>query len=249
MKLATAALKAFLAAVLYPLFVTLTRHMSRQGLILHAYYFPEGSKFYFSNTLAAAKDVTIVSNANPALATAVGHGYSDNDEVLFTSGWEDATDTIFRVDQQSVDTVLVQGLDTSDTDWYAAGGGVGTMQKLSGWTEIPQVLNISADGGGPRFTNVEPLAKRNAIAVPTGFDPMRVTLTLGHDASLAAYQTMVGITRTLNKVGFKIVVTGGAVGYGYGYLATGEMPNMTRGQANSVQASITLLGRFMSYST
>lgn len=249
MKSALVALKAFLAASFYLLFEILTRHMGRQGLILHAYYFPEGSKFYFSNTLAAAKAVTIVSNANPALATAIAHGYVDSDEALFTSGWEDATDTIFRVDQQSVDTVLITGLDSSNTNWYAAGAGIGTMQKLSGWTEIPQVLNISADGGGPRFTNVEPLAKRNAIAVPTGFDPMRVTLTLGHDASLAAYQTMVGITRTLNKVGFKIVVTGGAVGYGYGYLATSEMPNMTRGQANSVQASIALLGRFMSYAT
>jgi hypothetical protein len=68
-----------------------------------AYYFAEGSKFYFSETFAASKTITILTNANPALATATSHGYADNDEVLLTSGWEDATDTIYRVDGHGCD--------------------------------------------------------------------------------------------------------------------------------------------------
>ena len=64
-----------------------------------AYYFPEGSKFYFSTTFAAAKTITALTNANPAVATSVAHGYADDDELLLTSGWEDATDSVFRADQ------------------------------------------------------------------------------------------------------------------------------------------------------
>lgn len=212
-----------------------------------AYYFAEGSKFYFSTTFAAAKTVTILSNANPALATATAHGYSDDDEVLLTSGWEDATDTVYRVDEQSTDTFLVTGLNSSDTDWYASGTGTGTTEKLSSWTEIPQVLNITSSGGDARFTNVEPLAKRNSLAVPTGFNPSTITLTLGHDPSLAAYQTMLDISRTLTKVAFKVVISGGGTGYGYGYLSVSEMPQLARNQANQVQAAIGLLGRFITY--
>ena len=51
-----------------------------------SYNSPEGSKFYFSTTFAAAKTVTAASNANPAVLTSVAHGYSDGDEFLFTSG-------------------------------------------------------------------------------------------------------------------------------------------------------------------
>ena len=212
-----------------------------------AYYFAEGSKFYFSETFAASKTVTILTNADPALATATSHGYSDLDEVLLTSGWEDATDTVFRVDQQSADTFQILGLNSTDTDWYAAGTGIGGTQKISSWVEIPQVLNVTSSGGDARFTPVEPLAKRNSISVPTGFNASTITMTLGHDPSLAAYVQMVDISRTLTPVAFKVVISGGGVGYGYGYMSVSEMPQLARNQPNQVQAAIGLLGRFITY--
>ena len=214
-----------------------------------AYYFAEGSKFYFSTTFASAKTVTALSNANPAVATSTAHGYADNDEILLSSGWEDATDNIYRADQLTADTFSLLGLNTLDTTWYAAGTGTGSAYKVSNWTEIPQVLNITSSGGDARFTNVEPLARRNSIAVPTGFNPATLTLTLGHDPSQAAYQTMLDISRTLRKVAIKVAIVGGGTGYGYGYLSVSEMPQMQRNQANQVQAAIALLGRFMTYSS
>ena len=49
-----------------------------------AYYFPEGSKFYFSKTFAAAKTISAITNANPAVATSTSHGYVNGDEILLT---------------------------------------------------------------------------------------------------------------------------------------------------------------------
>lgn len=212
-----------------------------------AYYFPEGSKFYFSQTLAAAKNVTAVTNASPAVATSTAHGYSDGNEVLFTSGWEDATDTVFKVDQLTADTFGLLGLNSADTAFYPAGTGTGTAQLVSNWVEIPQVLGISTSGGDARFTTISPLAKRNDINVPTGFNAMSMTLTLGHDPANANYQTMVDIARSLRKCAFKMVLAGGATGYGYGYMNVSESPTLNRNQANQVTAALTFLGRFMSY--
>lgn len=212
-----------------------------------AYYFPEGSKFYFSNTLAAAKNITALSNANPAVATSVAHGYVDGDEVLLTSGWEDATDSVVKVDQLTADTFELEGMNTLDLNFYPAGSGVGTAQKISTWVEIPQVLGISTQGGDARFTTISPLAKRNDINVPTGFNAMSINVTLGHDPANANYQQMVDISRTLSKVAFKMVLSGGAVAYGYGYMSVSESPQLNRNQANQVNAAITLLGRFVSY--
>ena len=212
-----------------------------------AYYFPEGSKFYFSKTFAAAKAISAITNAAPAVATATAHGYVDGDEILLTSGWEDATDTVYRVDQLTADTFKIEGLNTTNTNFYPTGSGAGEARKVSTWVEMPQVLNISTSGGDARFTTISPLAKRNDINVPTGFNAMSISITLGHDPSNANYQQMLDISRTLEKVAFKMVLSGGAVGYGYGYMNVAEAPQLNRNQANQVNASITLLGRFMSY--
>lgn len=213
-----------------------------------SYFFPEGSKFQFSTTLASAVTVSAASNANPAvLTTSAAHGYATDDEFLFTSGWEDATNSIFRANNLTATTLGVKGLNTTSTTFYAAGGGTGTIQKVTGWTDIPQVLSISTSGGDPKFTTVTPLASRNAMNIPTGFNPSSITLTLGHDPSLAAYQTMLDLSRTLSKVAIKMILGGGAVTYGYGYINVAETPAISSGQVNQVQAAITILGRTISY--
>lgn len=213
-----------------------------------AYYFPEGSSIQFSNTLASAKTITAVSNANPAVLTCTAHGYTTGDEVLFTSGWEDATDTVYKVTVIDANSFSLQGLNTSNTSYYPAGSGTGTTQELSAWSAVPQVLNISTSGGDARFTTVSPLAKRNDINVPTGFNALSMTLTLGHDPSNATYQTMLDISRTLSKVAMKLVLSGGGTMYGYGYMSVAEAPTLSRNQANQVNAALTMLGRAISYS-
>ena len=212
-----------------------------------AYYFAEGSSIQFSNTLASAKTVSAVTNANPPVCTSTAHGYVTNDEVLFTSGWEDATDSVYKITVLTADTFSVTGLDTTNTSYFASGSGVGTAQKLSTWLDIPQVLTVSSSGGDARFTDISPLAKRNSIKVPTGFNATAMTLTLGHDASQANYITMLGISRNLSKVAIKQVISGGAVTYGYGYMSVSENPKLNVNQANTVDAALTILGRTVSY--
>lgn len=214
-----------------------------------AYAFPEGSKFFFSDTFGTAKTITAMTNDDPAEATSAAHGLTNGDEILLISDWEDASDSVFKISNVSTDTFKIDGLNTSDTNWFAPGSGKGTAQKVSAWVEIPQVLTIATSGGDPRFTTISPLARRNSINVPTGFNPQTITLTLGHDAANANYQKMLDISRTLRKVAFKMVLSGGVSSYGYGHLAVSELPQLNVNQANQVQASFTLLGRSISYAS
>jgi len=212
-----------------------------------AYAFPEGSAFYFSSTFASAKTVSALTNASPAVATATSHGYTTNDEILLTSGWEDATDSAYKITVSDANTFSVGGLVSTDTSFFPTGSGTGTAQKISGWTAIPQVLTIATSGGDPRFTTISPLAKRNSINVPTGFNATSITLSLGHDPSNANFQTMLTLSRSLTKVAFKMVLSGGGTTYGYGYMAVSEVPSLNIGQANAVTASLSLLSRSISY--
>ena len=212
-----------------------------------AFNFPEGSSQQFSQTFASAKTITAVSNANPAVLTSVSHGYTTGDEVLFTSGWEDATNTVYKINVLTADTFSVLGLNSVNTNFYPVGAGVGTTQKISGWTAIPQVITIDTSGGGPRFTDVQLLSSRNAIKVPTGFEATTTTLSLAHDATLAGYVTMLDISRSLTKVAFKQVLGSGAITYGYGYLATSESPKLNANNVNTVHSVTAPLGRAISY--
>lgn len=211
-----------------------------------AYNFPEGSKFQFSTTFAAAKTVTAASNANPTVLTSVTHGFTTGDEFLFTSGWEDATNSIFKANVLTADTLNALGLNTTNTSFFSTGTGTGTMQKISGWTDIPQVLTISNSGGDARFTTVQPLASRNGIQIPTGFNAASTTLTLAHDPALANYQTMLDISRSITKVAFRIVGSAGT-SYGYGYMSVSEVPQKQAGQVDQVTCAISMLGRTISY--
>lgn len=212
-----------------------------------AYGFPEGSSQQFSQTFASAKTITAITNANPAVATSVAHGFTTGDEILITSGWEDATDSVFKITVLTADTFSVLGLDSSNTGFFPVGTGAGTAQKISGWTAIPQVLTISASGGDARFTDVNLLSKRNGIKIPTGFNATSVTLSLAHDANQAGYITMLGISRNLSKVAFKQVISGGSVTYGYGYMSVSEFPKLNSNSVNTVDAAMTILGRSVSY--
>lgn len=212
-----------------------------------SYYLPEGSKIYMSSGFDAAKTVSAVTNANPAVATSTSHGFSNNDELLFTSGWEDATDSVWRAGGVATNTFNVTGLDASDTSWFPVSGGVGTVQKVSGWTELTQWLDIQSQGGDARLVNVEPLGRRNAISMPAGFNAQSITLTFGHDIASASQLAMIAASRGLQKRAFKAVIAGGMTGYFYGNISLSEMPQMQRGQVLRVQASISVLGRFVSY--
>lgn len=247
MKATLLALKDLLVAALYPLFVVLTRHMQRSGLILQAYKVPEGSLFQFSSTFAATKAITAITNADPATVTSVAHGYVDGDLVMVQSGWEDLQDSVVKINQTAADTYEMVDINTVSTTLNPAGSGVGTTSLISSWQTIPQVLTIGSQGGDPAYTDVEPLSKRQGFKIPVGFNAAAIELTLGHDASNAVYKTMLGLSRAGTKVAFRMLLSGGEQTLGYGYLAVSEVPNLTRRQVNSVKCSITFLGRTVSY--
>ena len=98
----------------------------------------------------------------------MGHGFVDDDELLFTSGWEDASDTIWKSRPADRRHAQLLSLDTADTQWYPAGAAL-APEEGDELVEIGQVLDIQPQGGGARTMDINPLSKRNGIKMPTGF--------------------------------------------------------------------------------
>jgi hypothetical protein len=213
-----------------------------------AYYFPPGTKYFYSNTLAAAKTISAVTNANPAVASSVAHGYADADPVFFASGWQDADSTVFEVDQLSTDTFSFLGLNATDTNIYSTGSGGGSTQKISSWVEIPQILTASTSGGGIKYGTISPLGSRQDTKQPIGFEAIGVDLKLGYDPVNATIQAMQALTRVNGKVALKLVLPGGGRVYGYGNIACSEFPEIgSKESPLQISVGIGFDGRAISY--
>ncbi|MDR2213949.1 MAG: phage tail protein [Pseudomonadales bacterium] len=214
-----------------------------------SYSFADGSRFLLGTQLSAAAPITAASNDNPTVLT-VANSFATGDEILVSTGWDDLTDSVYVPSEITGSNMTLGGtipIDTTDENFFPPGSGTGTAQKVTQWLEIGQVLTISSSGGDPRFVNIEPLARRNSIQVPVGFNPQSITLTIGYDPTLQGYQALVAAARTLQRRAFKFLLAGGQRGYGYGYVSINEMPQLSRGQPNQVSATIALLGKFVGY--
>jgi hypothetical protein len=149
----------------------------------------------------------------------------------------------------ATNTLNAEGLDTSDTTWFPAGTGTGTIQAVTGWTEIQQITDISMNGGDPKFATVALLSRRRDISLPAGFNAMTCSVTLADDPALAGQIALKTASRTTAKRMFKIIMAGSGPAYFYGHVSFNDMPLLRKGNANTVQASISILGNFTRYAS
>lgn len=212
-----------------------------------SYYPVTGSRIYIQSAIAAAKNITALTNANPPVGTSTAHGYVDNDELLILNGWEDTNYSVFRANQLTTDTFELLGFDASDTDWYPSGSGTGTAQKITTWTAIGQVLGVNSTGGDPRNITVQPIDKRNPINIPVGFNASSLTLTLGYDPAQAAQIEMLSASRSLGKRAIKFVLPGGGYAYCYGTVALSNIPTFDTNGVMQIAAALSIDGMFTKY--
>lgn len=214
-----------------------------------AYSLPDGSKLFLGTTFGSPITVTAVSNANPAVISATAHGLTDGTPFIWNTGWEDANERVFRADDVTTDALDVEGFNSTNTNLFPAGSGVGTIVPITAWQEIQQVLNPSTSGGEQQYATVEPLAKRNAIQIPTNISAMTLTIPIGDDPTLAGYIALKAASDAREQRPLRIVKPNGAVNYFYGYVSLNEVPSLTKGQVDTVTAAFALQGLPVRYAT
>lgn len=205
-----------------------------------------GAKFFMSSGLDAAKTVTGISNANPPVVTSTAHGYANNDEILLLNNWDDLNEVVVRASSVATNTFQIGGgYDTTSTDFYPAASGAGTAQKVSGWTEIGQVLGVNAQGGEASFEEVKPYDRRTGVKIFTGFSGSSLEMTLGWDRSRGDQAALQTASRGAQKRAFKFVLPGGYFGYAYGTVSASAIPTFETVLKQRVV--LTMAGIFTSF--
>lgn len=209
---------------------------------------PNGVTLALGSSLGSAVAITALSNANPAVATAMGHGYSDNDIVLLTSGWGRINERVFKVDQLSADTFSLLGQNTTDTTVYPAGTGTGSAKEVTAWTQITQVTGLTSSGGEMQFANYSFLEEDFERQLPTQSSAQTLTLTIADDPSLTGYTALKAAADSRSLTPMRALLPDGSMILYAGIVSFNETPTMTKNEVMSVTATFSLQGRPVRYS-
>ena len=96
------------------------------------------------SALAAAKTITAITKANPAVVSCTAHGYSNGDIVfVLAEGMFQVDARVFRVASVTTDSFALESEDSTQFDDFIAG----TVAKSTLGTTITTATTISSSGG------------------------------------------------------------------------------------------------------
>ena len=143
---------------------------------------PTGSTFFVATAFASAKTVTAISNAVEAVVSSTAHGFSNGDIVEMTSSWGRLQKRAYRVKTSLADSFVLEGADTSNTNFFPSGGGVGSVRKASTFVQLTTVMNPSASGGESKKVEYKYVESDVTFSINDGFAAVNRSLELDADS-------------------------------------------------------------------
>ncbi len=211
---------------------------------------PTGSLYYVASTIAATKATTVVTNASEAVVTSTAHGYSNGDYVLVVSGWGRLNKRAFRIKSITTDTFVLEGADTSNTTFFPAGQGVGTVAKVSAWTQLTTVMNPNTSGGDPKKVTYKFIESDVEYSINDGFTATDYTIELDADAiGGAGYTALKTLTDVQTDTIMRMVTRSGSILLVPCTVALNESVRMADGQINRVVAQFSGNNRAVRYAS
>jgi hypothetical protein len=212
---------------------------------------PTGTTFFVATAYGAAKTVTAVSNAAEALVSCATHDFINGDFVEITSGWGRLNRRVFRVKSMIAATSFVlEGADTSNTNFFPAGTGIGTVRKISTFAQITGVMSPSSSGGDPKTVNYKFIESDVEYSINDGFSATSYAIDLDADTiGSAGYTAMKTLTDVQTDTCLKMVMRSGSIMLVPCTVALNESVSFQDGQINKVKASFNGNNRLVRYAS
>jgi hypothetical protein len=205
--------------------------------------FPNGSTFAISGSLEAAKVVSSISNANPGVASATTHGYTNGDIVVLGNPSR-LDQRVVRVANQATGTFELEGIDTTSTALYPAGFGVGTAQKAgsasTGFTSLSQTVDVAASGGEQQFNQWAYIEDGRQRQRPTFKNARALTLQMHYDPTLAWHAALLDADQKGDVRVLRVSLPTGAKLFYAVYVGFDGQPSIQINENMAVTASFAL---------
>ena len=193
----------------------------------------DGSILSIGSTLATAVAMSAISNAAEAVATlGGGHGSVVGDFLQIASGWPSLDGKVLRVKTVVTNDVTLEGFSTLDTGVFPAGGGVGTSQRITVFTNIAQIVGFTTEGGEQNYDDFQYLNETQQRRVPTNKSPLVANIELADDITLS----QMAILRTAETLAtprpMRIIFRNGSRTVASGFWSMANMAKIELGKAN-----------------
>lgn len=208
---------------------------------------PNGALVAIASGYGAEVPVTAITNANPAVVTAAGHGMTAGDILEITSGWSRLTDKVIRVAAADTDTLDLEAIDTSKTSIYPTGGAAGTLREITGWTQLAQILTSSSTGGEQQFLEYQFLEADAQKRIPTFKSAAGLTFTVADDPTLPGYILASEANDDRLPRALRITLPSGAVLLYNAYISLNKTPSLTVNELMAVEVTLSLLAEPVRY--
>lgn len=209
---------------------------------------PSGTVLAVASAFAAAKTVSGISNSSEAVVSCTGHGYSVGDIVQLYSGWGRLNRRAVKVKSVTTDTFVAEGIDTTNTEFFPAGSGGGTVRKVSTFTQISKYLNPQASGGEPKNVTVRFMDEDTETSLNDGFTAVTESFEIDADQfGTTAYTTLRSLSEVQTDTILKKTLKSGAVIFTPCKIALNENVKLADGQIMTNVVSVTGNGRITRY--
>lgn len=208
---------------------------------------PNGALISIANGYGTSSTITGISNASPAVATAAGHGFATGDFVEVTSGWSRLTNKVVKVGVVTAGTFELLGVDSSMTSIYPVGAGVGTARKVTGYTQLAQILSSSSNGGEQQFLDYQFLEADAQKRIPTFKSAAGLQFSVADDTTQPGYIVAAGANDDRLPRAVKATLPSGSVISYNAYISINKTPSLTVNELMAIECTMSLLAEPMRY--
>jgi hypothetical protein len=213
---------------------------------------PTGTTVAVATAFGSALPTSSASNAAECvLGMASTTGLSNGDFVEVTSGWGRLNKRLARVKSLSANvSITLESIDTSNTTFFPAGTGAGSVRKVSTWQTIDMITAISSSGGDPITVNYKYMDSDVRYGKNDGFNASSYQLTLDADAiGGAGYAALKSLTDVQTDTALRITTRSGQVNLIPGTVALNEAVQFNDGQINTVVCAFNGTNRLTRYAS
>jgi hypothetical protein len=209
---------------------------------------PNGALVAIANGYDAADAMSAISNASPAVATlAASHGIVAGDYIEVTSGWSRLTDKVVRAGTVTANDVELLGIDSTLTNVYSAGGGAGSVRKVTGWTQLSQILQSTSNGGEQQFLEYQFLESDAQKRIPTFKSAAGLSFSIADDPTLAGYILAAQANDDRLPRAVRITLPNGATIVYNAYISLNKTPSLTVNEIMACEVTLSLLNEPVRY--
>jgi len=170
------------------------------------------------------------------------------DVVLVSSGWALIDSLVVRVTAQTTTSVTIGVINSTDTNFFPAGSGAGSLSKVAEWTEIPQITEVAQSGGDQQYTQIQFLADDRQRNLATYKAAKSQNITMAHDSTLPIYSVLSAADRSGDTLPLRMYVPKAKeMRYWSAKASFDPMPTTSVNNVETVQPAFAIQSRDMTF--